>query len=71
MKMIEVLREKRIKSLKEIQENTNKWLKEMNKTSQDPRMQIKSIKHTLTEFWMGKKIGIQTGTTETSFSNKI
>ena len=44
--MIEVLKEEITKSLKDIYENTNKQWKEMNKTVQDLKVEIESIKKT-------------------------
>lgn len=49
MKMIEVFKEEMNKSLKEIQENTNKQFKEMNKTVQDLKMEMEAIKKIETE----------------------
>ena len=47
--MIEALKEEVNKSLKDIQENTVKQGKEINKTVQDLKMEIESIKKTQTE----------------------
>lgn len=49
MNMIKFLKEKIKKSLKEIQENTDKQQKEMNKTVEDLKLEIESIKKTQTE----------------------
>jgi hypothetical protein len=42
--MVEVLKEKMQNSLKELQENTTKQVKELNKTIQDLKMEIETIK---------------------------
>jgi predicted nucleotide-binding protein (sugar kinase/HSP70/actin superfamily) len=47
--MTEVLKEEMTKSLKEVYENTNKQWKEMNKTVQDLKVEIESIKKTQRE----------------------
>ena len=47
--MIDTSKEETNKSLKEIQENTIKQVKEMNKTVQDLKMEIEAIKKTQTE----------------------
>lgn len=44
--MIEVFNGEMNESLKDIQENTSKEINEMNKTHQDLKMQIESIKKT-------------------------
>ena len=44
MKMIEALKEEMSKSHREIQENTTKHVKDMNKTVQDLEMEIEAIK---------------------------
>ena len=46
IKMTEAFKEEMNKSLKEIQENTIKQVKEMNKTVQDLKMEIEAIKKT-------------------------
>jgi hypothetical protein len=52
MNMTEVIKEKMNKSLKEIYGNINEQWKEMNKTMQDMKMEIESIKKTkLREIW--------------------
>lgn len=47
--MIDVFKKERNKSLTEIYENTNKQWKETNKSIQDLKVQIKSIKKTWTQ----------------------
>ena len=55
MNMTEVIKEKMNKSLKEIYGNINEQWKEMNKTMQDMKMEIESIKKTkLREIWKWK-----------------
>jgi formyltetrahydrofolate synthetase len=47
--MIEAFKEKINKSLKEIQKNTIKQVKEINKSVQDMKMEIETIKKTQTK----------------------
>lgn len=49
MKMIEAFKEELNKSVKEIQDNTIKQVKEMSKTVQDMKLEIESIKKTQSE----------------------
>lgn len=54
------------------QEKTNKQMEETIKTVQDLKMEIKEIKERYNEGnWDEKNLGIQTGTSEASFTNKI
>ena len=65
--MIEAFKEEMNKSLKEIQENTIKQVKEMNKTVQDLKMEIEAIKKTQTEEILEmENLGKITGTTDVS-----
>jgi phage-related tail protein len=66
--MIEAFKEEMNKSLKKILENTTKPVKEINKTVQDLKVEIKEIKKTQTEeiLEMGKL-----GTIDTSITNRI
>jgi predicted double-glycine peptidase len=62
IKMIEAIKEEINKSLEKIQENTIKQVKEINKTVQDLKMEIKAVRKTQTEGILetenlGKKIG--------------
>ena len=62
MKMIEALKEEMSKSHREIQENTNKHVKDMNKTVQDLEMEIEAINQNqnqnkpLRESWRWQKL---------------
>jgi hypothetical protein len=47
--VIEVLKEETQKCLKELQENTNKQGMELNKTIQDLKMQVETMKRTQRE----------------------
>ena len=53
MRMIEAFKEEMNKSLKEIQKNTIKQVKEMSKTVQDLKMETEAIKKTQTEEFLG------------------
>jgi hypothetical protein len=46
MKIIEYFKEDINNSLKEIQENTDNWVKELNKMIQDLKVEVESIKKT-------------------------
>jgi hypothetical protein len=60
------------KSAKEIQENTNKQLKETKKSLQNLKMEIESISEAQTKGILEMKdSGIQTGGTGASFTNRI
>jgi NADH/NAD ratio-sensing transcriptional regulator Rex len=52
MKIIEAFKEDRKNSLKEIQENTIKQVKELNKTVQELQMETETIKKTQREATM-------------------
>ena len=55
MKIIESFKEDVNNSLKEIQENTGKQVKELNKVIQDLKMEIETIKkHKLRQTWKWK-----------------
>ena len=62
MKMIEALKEEMSKSHREIQENTTKHVKDMNKTVQDLEMEIEAINQNqnqnkpLRESWRWKNL---------------
>lgn len=69
--MIDVLKEEKNESLKEIYENTNKQWKGKNKTIQDLKVEIVSVKKTHTEGNLEvKTLWTQTGTTVASFTNR-
>ena len=48
-KQVEGLKEEAQKSLKELQENTTKWAMELNKTIQDLKRKVETIKKTQSE----------------------
>jgi hypothetical protein len=48
-KMVEILKEETQKSLKELQENTTKQVMELNKTIQNLKMEVETIKKTQRE----------------------
>jgi hypothetical protein len=63
MKMIKAFKEDINNSLKEIQENTIKQVKEMNKMAQDLKMEIEAIKKTQMETILEfENLGKRTGT---------
>ena len=63
MKMLEAFKEDINNSLKEIQENTIKQVKEMNKMAQDLKMEIEAIKKTQMETILEfENLGKRTGT---------
>jgi methyl-accepting chemotaxis protein len=58
--------------LKEIQENTIKWVKEMNKTVQNLKIEIETTKKTqVEETLVMENLGRKIGTTITSINNRI
>jgi hypothetical protein len=58
------------KSLKQIQENTNKPWKEMKKTVQVLKVERESIQKTQNDGVLGmRKLGVRIGTPEASFTN--
>lgn len=70
--MIEVPKVEVIKSLKEVQENSINQCKKMNKPIQDLEIEMELIKKTPNEELLEiKRLGIQTGTTQASFTNRI
>ena len=65
--MAEALREEMNKSLKEIQGSTIKQMNEVNKTVQDLKIEIETIKETQTEGILEmENLGKRTGTTDTA-----
>ena len=70
--MIEAFKEEMNKSLKEIQENTFKQVKDMNKTVQDLKIQIDAINKIQTEGILKmENLGKRIGTTDESITNRI
>ena len=60
------------KSLKELQENTTKQVKELNKTIQDLKMEVETIKKTQRETTLEiETLGKKSGTIDASISNRI
>ena len=51
MKILESFKENNNNSLKEIQENTGKQVKELNKAIQDLKLEVETIKKTQTWEW--------------------
>jgi chromosome segregation ATPase len=71
-KQVKVLKEETQKSLKELQENTTKQVLEFNKTIQDLRMDVETIKKTQRETTLEvETLGKKSGTIDRSISNKI
>jgi chromosome segregation ATPase len=72
MIMMEDYKEDINKSLKEIQENTSKQVKDLNKTIQDLKMEIETIKKTQRETTLEIEIlGKKSGAIDTSISIRI
>jgi hypothetical protein len=72
IKMIEAFKGEMNKSLKEIQENTFKQVKDMNKTVQDLKIQIDAINKIQTEGILKmENLGKRIGTTDESITNRI
>jgi hypothetical protein len=72
MKMIEALKEKMNKFLKETQENPIKHVKEVNKTVQNVKIEIEAIKKTQTEAILEmENLVKRMGTTEISITCRI
>jgi predicted nucleic acid-binding Zn-ribbon protein len=71
-KQLEAINEKTQKSLKESQENTIKQAKEMNKTIQDIKMEIETIKKSQRETTLElENLGKRSGVTDASITNKL
>ena len=59
-------------ALKEIQESTSKQMKELNKTIQDLKMEVETIKKTQRETTLEiEMLGKKSGTIDASISNRI
>ena len=71
-KQVEVLKEEAQKSLKELQESTTKHMMELNKTIQDLKMEVGTIKKTQRETTLEiETLGKKSGTIDVSISNRI
>jgi esterase/lipase len=72
MKKIESFKEDIKSSLKEIQENTGKQVKELNKEIQDLKVEVETIKNPQMEANVEmKNIGKRSGFTDVSITNRI
>jgi uncharacterized coiled-coil DUF342 family protein len=71
-KHVEDLREEAQKSLKELQENMTKQVMELNKTIQDLKWEVDTIKKTQSEATLEiETLGKKSGTIDGSMSNRI
>jgi chromosome segregation ATPase len=71
-KQVEVFKEETQKFLKELQENTTKQVMELNKTIQDIKREIDTIKKTQSEATLEiETLGKKSGTIDASISNRI
>ena len=72
MKIIESFKEDINNSLKEIQENTGKQVKELNKAIQDLKVEVETIKKTQMEANLEmENLGKRSGITDVSITNRI
>ena len=71
MKMTESFKEDLNESLKEIQENTDKQVKELNKAIQDLKVEVETIKHKWGQTWKWKNLRKRSGITDISITNRI
>ena len=72
MKIIESFKEDLNESLKEIQENTDKQVKELNKAIQDIKVEIETIKKAQMEANLEmENLGKRSGVTDVSITNRI
>ena len=72
MKIIESFKEDINNSLKEIQENTGKQVKELNKVIQDLKVEVETIKKTQMEANLEmENLGKRSGITDVSITNRI
>jgi uncharacterized protein YukE len=72
MKIIESFKEDINNSLKEIQENTGKQVEELNKVTQDLKVEVKTIKKTQMEAKLEmESLGKMSGITDVTISNRI
>jgi chromosome segregation ATPase len=71
-KQLEVIKEEAQKTLKELQENTTKQVMELNKTIQDLKREVNTIKKTQSETKLEiETLGKKSGTIDSSMSNRI
>uniref|UniRef100_A0A8C6GAV3 LINE-1 retrotransposable element ORF1 protein n=1 Tax=Mus spicilegus TaxID=10103 RepID=A0A8C6GAV3_MUSSI len=71
-KQVEDIKEETQKSLKELQENTTKQVMELNKTIQDLKREVDTIKKTQSEATLEiETLGKKSGTIDASISNRI
>ena len=71
-KQVEALKEETQKSLKELQENTTKQVMELNKTIQDLKMEVETIKKSQRETTLEiETLGKKSGTIDASISNRV
>jgi esterase/lipase len=71
-KQVDDLKEEAQKSLKELQENTTKQVMELNKTIQDIKREVDTIKKTQSEATLEiENLGKNSGTIDVSISNRI
>jgi uncharacterized coiled-coil protein SlyX len=71
-KQVEAHKEETQKSLKELQENTIKQANEMNKTIQDLKMEIETIRKSLRETTLElENLGERSGVIDASITNRI
>jgi archaellum component FlaC len=72
MKMIKDFKKDINNSLKEIQENTGKQVKELDKTIQDLKIEIETIKKTQRETTLEmENLAKRSGVTDASITNRI
>jgi chromosome segregation ATPase len=72
MMMMEDYKEEINNSLKEIQENASNQMKEMNKTMQDLKMEVETIKKSQREITLEiENLGKKSGAIEASITNRI
>jgi gas vesicle protein len=71
-KQVEDIKEEAQKSLKELQENTTEHVMELNKTIQDLKREVETIKKTQSESMLEiETLGKKSGTIDASISNRI
>jgi predicted nucleic acid-binding Zn-ribbon protein len=71
-KQVEALKEETQKSLKELHENTTKQVKKLNKTIQDLKMEIETIKKSQRETTLEiENLGKTSGIIDVSITNRI
>ena len=71
-KQVDILKKETEKSLKELQENTTKQVMELNKTIQDIKREVETIKKTERETSLEiETLGKRSGTIDASISNRI